>query len=216
VTRRYIVGAGGHGRVVVELWRAQHPTDELVLLDDDPTRHGQRVLGALVEGPVSLLGRRDGEAVLAIGHNPLRLELGARWRAAGVCFGRAIHPSAVISPSARIGDGTVVFAGVVVNTGAAIGAHVIVNTGVIVEHDCVIEDGASLSPGARMGGRVVVGRGAFLSTGVTIGARGKVGAGSIVGAGAVVLSELPADVLAYGVPARPVRAVTPEDWTRAL
>jgi hypothetical protein len=32
----------------------------------------------------------------------------------------------------------------------------------------------------------------------------------------VVLSELPADVLAYGVPARPVRAVTPEDWTRAL
>jgi len=210
------VGAGGHGRVVLEVWRAQHPDDEFVLLDDDAALHGRRVLDALVEGPVSLLARRDGEAILAIGHNPVRLELAARWSADGVCFGRAIHPSAVVSPSARIGEGAVLFAGVLCNAGAEIGNHVIVNTGVIVEHDCVIEDGASLSPGARMGGRAVVGCGAFLSTGVTLGARVRVGAGSIVGAGAVVVSDLPPSVLAHGVPARVIRPVEPEDWTQVL
>jgi acetyltransferase-like isoleucine patch superfamily enzyme len=45
--------------------------------------------------------------------------------------------------------------------------------------------------------------------GATLRARIVVGAGSIVGAGAVVVSDLPDGVVAYGVPARVARAVRP-------
>lgn len=215
--RRVIVGAGAQGQVVLEVWRAQHPRDTFAFVDDNPALCGMEILGAKVQGPVALLEGLDGEAVLALGNNRTRLALASTWRDRGLHFGTVIHPSAVVSPSARIGEGTVVFAGVVVNTGARVGSQVVLNTGVIVEHDCVIHDGSSLSPGARMGGRVVIEEGVFISTGVTLAPRVRVGARSVIGAGAVVVSDLPPDVLAYGVPARVARSIEDGfDWRSVL
>lgn len=203
--RHVIVGAGAQGRVVLETWRAMDPDAEFLFVDDAPAAQGTEVLGARVAGPLASLPELGGDVVVALGHNELRLRLGAELAAKGVLFGRAIHPSAVVSPTATIGPGTVVLPRAVVHTAASLGRHVIVNTGVVVEHDCVLEDGASVSPGACMAGRVRVGRAAFVSAGVTLAPRVTVGAGSVVGAGAAVVSDLPEGVLAYGVPARVVR-----------
>jgi sugar O-acyltransferase (sialic acid O-acetyltransferase NeuD family) len=215
--KRCIAGAGAQGRVVLETWRAQHPHDEFFFLDDASGKIGTDILGAKVLGGFSLLAGLNGEVIFAVGINPLRLRLASEWGSKGVRFGRAVHPSAVISPTARIGDGSVVFAMAVVNTEAVVGNHVIVNTAVVVEHDAVIEDGVALCPGVRTGGGVFVGRGAFVATGVTLGVKARVGAGAIVGAGAVVTREVPARTLAYGVPARVVGQVDEAfDWKRVL
>jgi acetyltransferase EpsM len=205
-----IVGAGAQGRIIAEVWRAQHPEARFVFLDDDPALHGRRIGGVEVVGPVRTLSaaeHRHTRVVLAIGDNRQRLELAAVWDTERVVWGNAVHPSATLMPSATVGGGTVVFAHAVINTGAQVGQHVIVNTAVIIEHDAVIEDGVSLSPGVSMGGRVCVGRGAFVSAGVTIAPRVTIGAGSIIGAGATVIGDVPADVLAYGVPARVIRSL---------
>jgi sugar O-acyltransferase (sialic acid O-acetyltransferase NeuD family) len=216
VSRAYIVGAGAQGRVVLEVWRAAAPGLDIEMLDDNPALHGGEVLGARVAGPVSLLGEGQPLAVVALGNNPLRLRVAALWEAHAE-WARPVHPSAVVFPSVTIGPGSVVFAGSVLNSCARLGAHVVVNTGVVVEHDCVLEDGVSVSPGACMGGRVHVERGAFVSTGVTLAPRVRVGAGSVIGAGAVVVSDIPAGVLAYGVPARPVRSLGDGfDWRTLL
>ena len=220
MTRGWIVGAGAQGRVIAEMWRAQHPGAALGFLDDDPALHGQRVLGLLVAGPVERLADqhgRDAEVMLGIGHNARRLSLADRWDAHGIAWGRVVHPSAVVAPSAEIGAGTVVFAQAAVNAGARLGRHVVVNTSVVVEHDCVIGDGAYLAPGACMGGRVEIGRGAFLAVGATLAPRVSVGAGAVIGAGAVVMEDIPAAVLAYGAPARVVQALDASfDWSRLL
>lgn len=210
-----IVGAGGQGRVVLDNWRAARPNERFVFVDDDAKLHGTTILGADVIGPVAKVREIGGEVILALGNNRTRLALAERL--AGVRFGTVIHPSAVVMPSATIGEGSVVFAGAIVNTSAAVGEHVVINTGVIVEHDAVIGRGASLSPGTKSGGRIAIGEGAFVSTGVTIGARAKIGAWSVIGAGAVVVQDVPERSLAYGVPARVVGDVDDTfDWKRLL
>jgi len=213
----YIVGAGSQGSITAEVWRAQVPGVSLRFLDDAPALQGAVVGGIRVEAGVEALADLDAErdeAVLAIGNNPRRLALSERY--AAVPWACVIHPSAVVMPSAVLGAGTTVLANAVVNTRAHVGRHVIINTGAIIEHDAVVEDGCSISPGVSMGGAVHLGRGVFLSAGVTLAPRVRIGAGSIIGAGAVVVEDIPAHVLAYGVPARVVRSLDDFDFRRLL
>ena len=214
-----IFGAGAQGRILLELVRAVHGSDEWLVVDDSPELQGQRLDGVSIVGRDWLARRVDlvkARAVIAVGDNPVRLRLAGELGAMGVPFGTLVHPAAVVAPSAVLSAGTVVLAGAVVQTGARVGLHVVINSGAIVEHDCTIEEGASISPGCCMAGRVRVGRGAFLGVGVTLGPRVEVGAGAIVGAGAVVTDDVPMNSLAYGVPARVVRSVDPGDWKRLL
>ena len=74
----------------------------------------------------------------------------------------------VISPSARIGDGTIIMAGAVVQANARIGRFCIINTGATVDHDCVLEDFVHIAPGAHLCGGVHVGEGALVGVGVGI------------------------------------------------
>ncbi|MCY4754730.1 UDP-3-O-(3-hydroxymyristoyl)glucosamine N-acyltransferase [Pelomonas aquatica] len=81
-----------------------------------------------------------------------------------------VHPSAVVSPEARLGQGVeigplaVVEADAVIGDGARIGAH------------CVVERGAAVGAGTRLAPRVVLGHGC------RIGARGIVHSGVVIGA----------------------------------
>lgn len=216
----FIIGCSGQGRILSELWQMQQPGIELHFLDDNASLHGSRVLGVPVDGPVAMLADVDfarAQAVIGIGDNNRRLDLAAEWDARGARWATLRHSSAVIMPSAEVGEGTVAFAHSLVHTGARIGRHVIINSGALIEHDSEVGDGVSVSPGVSMGGRVRIARGAFISTGVTIAPRLSIGAGTIVGAGAVVAEDLPDGVLAYGVPARVIRKLSgPADFQRVL
>lgn len=213
----YIVGAGSQGVITAEIWRAQFPSVRLSFLDDAAHLQDSLIGGIRVDGTTQTLRSLDAqeaEAVLAIGNNPIRLALAETFSTTP--WACVIHPSAVVMPSAVLGAGTIVMAGAIVNTRAHVGKHVIINSGAIVEHDAIVEDGCSISPGVSMGGAVRIERGVFLSAGVVLAPRVCVGAGSIVGAGAVVVEDLPANVLAYGVPARVVRSLDEFDFRRLL
>lgn len=76
--------------------------------------------------------------------------------------------------------------------------------------------GHPLDPAARAAGApdtedqvgdIVLENGVWLATGVTVGAGVTIGAGTVVAAGSVVTSDLPAGVLAGGVPARVIKAL---------
>ncbi len=64
-----------------------------------------------------------------------------------------------------------------------------------------------LNPGAVVSGGVTIRRGATLGTGAVTRQGVEIGAATYVGAGAAVVSDLPAGVVAVGVPARATRAV---------
>lgn len=125
--------------------------------------------------------------------------------AAGLEFATVTHPSAVVSPSAQIGSGSIVGAGVVVAAHARVGAHVILNRGVLVGHHTTIGEYVTLSPGANVAGCLAIGDGTFVGMGATVLDRVNVGRGAVIGAGAVVTKDVPDNVRVLGVPARVVR-----------
>ncbi len=195
----YVLGCGGHAKVVIQTLRALEYGIAAVF-DDDRDKWGQCLLGITVSGPISRMEEFPGvTAIIAVGDNCVRASVASRYSLNWLTL---VHPRAYVDPSVHLGVGTVVFAGAIVQVATRIGAHVIVNTSASVDHDCVVGDYAHIAPGAHLAGGVQVGERGFMGIGSVILPERQVGARSIVGAGAVVIQDLPADVTAVGVPAR--------------
>jgi sugar O-acyltransferase (sialic acid O-acetyltransferase NeuD family) len=215
----FIVGAGAHGRVVLDILRDAGQHEFIQFADDNPRLLGQSVNGAPVAGLEETLEREPGSIgfVVALGRPSLRLALCDRIRSRRHVLFNAIHPRAVVERSVTMGTGNMIGANAVVNSNARLGDSVLVNTSVIVEHDCVVEDGVSLSSWTCLGGRVSVGRGAFLCAGALVLPRIHIGAEAVIGAGSVVMADVPEKTLVLGYPARPIKRIDESfDWPRVL
>jgi len=202
-----VIGAGGHGRVVLEVVRAAGLHRVVAFLDADPLLTGTKVLGVEVLGQINLLPRLKQQrkirgAVVGVGDNRVRKQLGQVVVEAGLELVSAVHPRAIVSPSATVGAGCVVCAGAVVGTEAKLARSVIVNTSAVVDHECEVEECAHICPTAALAGRVKVGEGAFIGLGAKVIQCLTVGAHAVVGAGAVVVRDVPAGATVVGVPAR--------------
>ncbi|KMZ53791.1 acetyltransferase [Dorea sp. D27] len=142
------------------------------------------------------------EVIVATGDNQIREDRITLLMAMGISVATITHPTAVISPTAKIGRGCTLFANAVIHTNAAVGMGCIINTAAIIEHDCIIEDFVNVSPKAAMAGHTKIGKSTFLGIGCTIIDDVVVGKDVVIGAGAVVIQDIPDCVVAVGVPAK--------------
>lgn len=214
ITRRLIVwGASGHARVVADAALATGAFTLAGFIDDvDAMPRIEPLTGRPVFGGVEALDqlRADGVDALVVGFGdgPARLRAAAQAAARGFELATIVHPRACVSPYATLGPGVVVVAGAVVGPGTRVDANVIVNASSSIDHDCAIGEGAHIGPGAHLAGNVRVGRVAWVGIGASVKEGVSIGEGAVVGAGAVVVRDVPARMVAYGVPARAVREVT--------
>ena len=153
-TRVYVIGAGGHGKVVVRLLE-ELGYSVAAIFDDDPRQWHKPLLGLPVLGPVARIEEHPRlPAVVAVGDNAARRWIARRYP---LDWLTAVHPSAIVDPSVRFGSGTVVLPRAVIQVDACLGDHVIVNTAATVDHDCRIGDYAHLAPGSHLAGGVSIG-----------------------------------------------------------
>lgn len=202
-----IYGCGTQGRAIIEFVRESAQFPNLLLVDDDQTLWGADIFGIAVLSPERALGGGPCRFLCTIGDNEIRETVIGRAVAGGHRLCSVFHPTSIVSPSAQVGDGTILMSRAVVNTGASVGRGSLLNTGCVVEHHAVVGDFTHLGPGSLMGGGSRVGSGAFLGMGAIVLPRTSVGDGSVVGAGAVVNRDVDASVVVVGNPARVLRAL---------
>ncbi len=214
-----LIGSGAQGRVTLDILE-DSGFKVIGFLDDKDSLQGVEISKKKIIGKTNNameLSERNYRFIICIGNNRVRKEVSEKIEIKKSSYGNAIHASSVILKSASVGCGNMIFANTYIGSNTQIKNHTIINNGCVIEHDSVLEDFVSISPGCCMAGRVTIREGAFISAGVTVGPRVIIGANSIIGAGSVVLKDIPEGVLAYGVPAKVIRKVNPEElWDRLL
>jgi acetyltransferase EpsM len=194
-----IVGAGEQGRVILDYVSQLEDCEVEGFLDDslEEEINGVPILGKVKDA------RFDSEKnyFVAFGNNSLRGKIIEEIKKQGGKLETIVNPSAIISKTAEIGEGTSVGAGAIICNDSKIGEGVIIDTGAIIEHDNEIGNYVNVSPGSVTMGGVKIGKYSWISGGVKIGEDLEIGKNSVIGLGSVVLKNISDNVVAYGVPA---------------
>ena len=191
----YLYGASGHAKVIMDILEANQIRID-GLIDDNPE------VKELLGYPVFHQRNDLSPLIISIGNNQIRRKIAEKL---DVEFGTAIHPSAVVAPSAKIGEGTVIMPGAVINADAVIGKHCIINTGSTIDHECVIEDYCHIAPGVNISGCTTVGEGTWVGVGSCVIQCLHIGKNCMIGAGSVVVKDIPDSVVAFGNPCRVIK-----------
>ena len=205
-----ILGSGGHALAVWDgcLSAGFEPVGFV-----DPAQASSKIQGLPVLASLEEFNLTNVRVALGIGHNFARERAQAELLEGhpDARMPVIIHRTASVSPSAMLEPGAVVLAQASVGPMSIVGVGVLLNTGASLDHESTIGNFASLGPGARTGGKVIIGARTMvgLNAGVLQGI--SVGADTVIGAQSLVRRDLPAGVVAYGVPCEPVRARSTAD-----
>ena len=199
----YLYGASGHAKVIMDILKASaEPVEALV--DDNPELDE-------LNGVTVLHDKKDlSPMIVSIGVNATRKKVVEQLNCK---FGIAVHPSAIISESASIEEGTVVMQGAIVQADVKIGKHCIINTGSSVDHECEVGDFVHISPHSTLCGNVQVGEGTWVGAGTTIIQGVKIGKWCVIGAGSVVTKDIPDGTLAVGNRCKNIKSLNISDLT---
>lgn len=205
-----LIGAGGHCRSITDSLNTDAYNDIAII--DETLSAGENVNGIPVVGKDAdarvLFKKGYNYAVIALGSvgNPsARIKIYQEYKSIGFDFSVVIDSSATVSKTAIIGEGVFIGKGAIINTGVQLGECCIVNTGAIIDHDCNIGDFAHISPGARLSGEINIGKNSHIGVGSTIIQSINIGNNTIIGAGSVVTKDIPDNVIAVGIPCKPIK-----------
>ncbi len=183
-----LVGFGGHGKSVADCIEREKRFRIAGYTDNKEQLCGYPYLGTDQE-LFNCFEKGIKSAAVCVGYlgkGCVREKIFEKLKGIGFTLPVVKDPSAVVSSSARIGEGTFIGKGAVVNAGAYVGRMVIVNSMALVEHECVLEDFSHIAVSAVLCGEVSVGRAAFVGANATVIQGMKIEPHQIVPAGAVI------------------------------
>lgn len=202
-----LVGGGGHCKSVIDV--AESTGYTILGILDRPEEIGKRVFSYQVIGTDDDMAKYAGKAVFVvtvgqIKSPDLRIKLHKMLAEANCELATIIASTAYVSKYATIGEGSVVMHNAFVNADAKVGKGCIINTSAIIEHEAIVGDYCHISTGAIVNGAAKVEEQSFVGSKSVISQCVTIGRRILIGAGSAVVSDLPADCIAVGVPAKPI------------
>lgn len=203
--RLVIVGAGGHGREVLDVVEALNERGAgievvgfLAQSCGEPEALARRRVA--IVGDETVLATLQCGFTLAIGDPSARHAVADRLGAAGEAV-TLVHPETRVDASAELGPGSMVPAGAIVESGAVLGPHTHLNVNASVGSGARLESFATLSPGSVIGEAVVLGEDVLVGAGAHVAPGVRVGDGAVVGAGAEITQDVAPGATVTGRPA---------------
>lgn len=165
-----ILGAGGYGLAVAEAAQLSGQWQEIIFADDRWPKTQQvgeyKIVSNIAN--VQQFTSNNIQAIVAVGNNHLREKWQRLLGDLGIRMTSIIHPQAIVSPTAQIGQGVTVMAGCVISTKTLINDGVILNIGTLLDHDVIIKAFAHLSVGVKVSSGKIIAPYSFLKVGSCI------------------------------------------------
>ena len=202
----YLCGAGNPEgvRLAVRISERQKRWSQILLLDNDPKKHGKSILGVPTVGGFELLEAvRPHDEVQNLVTRTTRGRMGARAQIARYCsrFATLLSPDVDVLGVEIRGDVTV-YHNATLGPESVLDAGSVVWMGAVVGHESFLGQGSVLATNSVLNARVTVGKGVYVGTNATVLPEVSIGDWATVGAGSVVVSDVPAGATAIGIPAQ--------------
>jgi len=157
-----LLGLGGHSGMCIDIANSDAKFNIAGFLDDKKNlidiRYGYKSFGMLHDLPQLIeLGLKN--AIIGMGfiNNTARRDDYFNSLSSMINIPTIIHKSAIIEPTATIGNGCQIMAGAIIGSNVTIEDNCIINSGSIISHDSIVKQSSHITPGAVIGGNVIIG-----------------------------------------------------------
>jgi sugar O-acyltransferase (sialic acid O-acetyltransferase NeuD family) len=203
-----IVGAGGFGREVYHWAKDSFSKYQYKIkgfLDDD-----LRVLDnysmdiRVISNIDSYVIEEQDRFLIAIGNVDMKKNIITKLKVKNAQFLTLIHPTAIVVNTAKIGEGIIICPFVTISDNVQLGNFAMLNIYSSCGHDAKVGNYCILSPYATLNGFVILEDEVFLGTHTTVIPYKKVGYKSKISANSVVMRDVPAHKMVFGVPGKSI------------
>lgn len=202
----YIIGSGGHCRPVSECaLDLGYRVLSIIDLNKKKNKKKETILGISVK-PYNEIKKifKDSKVFLAIGDNEIREKIFTIYKNL-FDFVNLVHPSALISKSAKIGIGNFVGPKAIINSKSIILNNCIINTAAILEHEVKLKNNIHIAPGSIICGRTKIYSNVLIGAGSVVLDNLKIKENTIIGAGSVVNANTVPNSTYVGIPAKKIK-----------
>jgi len=204
-----IVGAGGFGREVYawayETYLKSKNNNYKIkgFLDDNlKSLDGFNINSKVLSDINNYLVAENDRFIIAIGNIDTKKKIVKKLEGKGAQFISLIHHTAIIAPTAKIGEGCIICPFVLVSDNVIINDFSTLNFYSSCGHDAAVGKYSILSPYSTLNGFSVIEDEVFLGSHSTVTGSIKIGYRSKVSANSVAMNDAPRHSLVYGVPGK--------------
>lgn len=207
-----IYGTGGLGRTLNDYIPYLTSTyDDFVFIDDfiKEERFRDRQVFSFKEF-CSKFSAYDAEIVIAVGEPKYRQLLSEKIKSEGYKLGNFICNNSIVSKYAKVGEGVIILPYARVQDSVILHNNVCVCDNSVVAHDSEIYENTVISANCVLSGNVLVESNVYCGLSSSVREKSKVGRNSILSMGAVIMRDVPENVIVMGNPAKVISNVAEE------